>query len=263
VTGPTGSGKTTTLYAALQEIKCETKNIVTIEDPIEYLIEGINQLQLNHFKDVTFATGLKSILRQDPDVILVGEIRDQETADVAFRASLTGHLVFSTLHTNNAVSSITRLRDIGVEPYLIASSVSLFVAQRLVRVICPNCRECRPPEKKLLSKFKNYLHGANVREFFAGQGCEQCNFSGFFGRTSIFEILKVDEKTKGLISNKSSENAILKEARNSGMKTLLESGILKVAAGVTTLGEVARVVDVTEGREEKPSFLRSIPHYLH
>ena len=151
VTGPTGSGKTTTLYAALQQIKSESKNIVTIEDPVEYLIEGINQVQLNRYKDVTFASGLRSILRQDPDVILVGEIRDRETADIAFRASMTGHLVFSTLHTNSAASSVSRLLDIGLEPYLIASSTIFLVAQRLVGLICPHCRKTHRPEKKLLT----------------------------------------------------------------------------------------------------------------
>jgi len=247
VTGPTGSGKTTTLYSALQEIKSETKNIVTIEDPIEYVIEGINQLQLNRYKDVTFVNGLRSILRQDPDVILVGEIRDRETADIAFRASLTGHMVFSTLHTNNAAATITRLLDIGLEPYLIASSTLLFVAQRLVRMICPNCCEVdHSPDPKLLAKFRGYLKNIEVPKFYAGAGCDQCGFSGFFGRTSIFEILKVDDTMKELIVNRASETTIIKEAVRNGMKTLATAGVLKVAAGVTTLKEVDTVTDVIE-----------------
>jgi type IV pilus assembly protein PilB len=247
VTGPTGSGKTTTLYSALQEIKSETKNIVTIEDPIEYVMEGINQLQLNRYKDVTFANGLRSILRQDPDVILVGEIRDRETADIAFRASLTGHMVFSTLHTNNAASTITRLLDIGIEPYLIASSTILFVAQRLVRMVCPNCCEVdHAPDPKLLAKFKGYLKHIEVPQFYVGVGCDQCSFSGFFGRTSLFEILKVDENIKELIVNKASEVTIMKEAVKNGMKTLATAGVMKVAAGITTLKEVEKVVDIIE-----------------
>lgn len=246
VTGPTGSGKTTTLYAALQHIKSESKNIVTIEDPVEYLIDGITQLQLNEFKDITFASGLRSILRQDPDVILVGEIRDRETADIAFRASLTGHLVFSTLHTNNAASSITRLLDIGLEPYMISSSILLFVAQRLVRLICPNCLERYSPDKKMMDKFENYLKNTRIKHFYQGKGCSQCGFTGYFGRTSIFELLKVDENIRNLIFHKNPESVILKEAITNGMKTLAESGVMKVASGQTTLEEVARVTDVVE-----------------
>jgi type IV pilus assembly protein PilB len=258
VTGPTGSGKTTSLYAALQHIKCETKNIVTIEDPIEYLIDGINQLQLSRFKDVTFTTGLRSILRQDPDVILVGEIRDKETAEIAFRASLTGHLVFSTLHTNSAVSSVTRLLNIGLEPYLISSSVSLLVAQRLVRMICPSCKEQCIPDPELLKKFKGYLRGSRLQRFYKGKGCEHCNFTGFYGRTSIFEIMKVDDRIKELIFNKASESLILKQATNNGMKTLVESGIVKVMAGITTLDEVAKVTEVVEERKEVSDLLDQV-----
>lgn len=249
VTGPTGSGKTTTLYSALQHIRSETKNIVTIEDPIEYLIEGINQIQLSRFKDVTFANGLRSILRQDPDIILVGEIRDKETAEIAFRASLTGHLVFSTLHTNNAASSITRLLSIGLESYLIASSITLLVSQRLVRLICPNCYEEDVPDETLLLKFRNIVENVDIKRFYAGRGCEQCNLSGFYGRTSIFEILRVDEKIRDLIFNKAPENHISREAVAGGMRTLAQSGIIKVAAGLTTLREVAKVTDMMEGNQ--------------
>ncbi len=258
VTGPTGSGKTTTLYAALQHIKCETKNIVTIEDPIEYLIDGINQLQLSRFKDVTFTSGLRSILRQDPDVILVGEIRDKETAEIAFRASLTGHLVFSTLHTNSAVSSLTRLLNIGLEPYLISSSVSVLVAQRLVRSICPNCKEQYTPDVDLLKKFRSYLRESHTPKFYKGHGCEHCNFSGFYGRTSIFEIIRVDDKIKELIFNKASESVILKQAINSGMRTLVESGVMKVLAGMTTLDEVAKVSEVIEEKVEVSDLLDQV-----
>ena len=255
VTGPTGSGKTTTLYAALQHIKCETKNIVTIEDPIEYLIDGINQLQLSRYKDVTFTTGLKSILRQDPDVILVGEIRDKETAEIAFRASLTGHLVFSTLHTNSAVASITRLLNVGLEPYLISSSVSLLVAQRLVRTICLSCKEQYIPDNELLTKFNGYLRHVRVKNFFRGKGCEQCNGTGFFGRSSIFEIMKIDDKIKDLIFNKAPESLILKQAMSNGMKTLVESGVMKVLAGITTLDEVAKVTEVIEEKSDVSDLL--------
>lgn len=255
VTGPTGSGKTTTLYAALQHIKCETKNIVTIEDPIEYLIDGINQLQLSRFKDVTFTNGLRSILRQDPDVILVGEIRDKETAEIAFRAALTGHLVFSTLHTNSAVSSITRLLNIGLESYLIASSVSLLVAQRLVRTICPCCKEEYTPDAELLRKFKSYLPASRTRKFYRGNGCDDCNNSGFYGRSSIFEIMKIDDKIKDLIFNRASETLILKQAVNNGMRTLVESGVAKVMAGLTTLDEIAKVTEVIENKTDVSDLL--------
>ncbi len=255
VTGPTGSGKTTTLYAALQHIKCETKNIVTIEDPIEYLIDGINQLQLSRFKDVTFTSGLRSILRQDPDVILVGEIRDKETAEIAFRASLTGHLVFSTLHTNSAVSAVTRLLNIGLESYLIASSVSLLVAQRLVRTICPCCKEEYTPDAELLRKFHGYLRDSQTRKFFRGRGCDDCNGSGFYGRTSIFEIMKIDDKIKDLVFNRASESIILKQAMNNGMRTLIESGVAKVMAGQTTLDEIAKVAEVIEVKSDVTDLL--------
>ncbi|MBF0504401.1 MAG: type II/IV secretion system protein [Candidatus Omnitrophica bacterium] len=254
VTGPTGSGKTTTLYSALQHIKCETKNIVTIEDPIEYLIDGVNQLQLNHIKDVTFANGLKSILRQDPDVLLVGEIRDRETADIAFRASLTGHMVFSTLHTNNAVSSLTRLRDIGLESYLITSSIVMVVAQRLIRLICPYCCQEHIPQEALMDQFRPYFKDFSIERFYHGNGCEYCNFSGFYSRASIFEILKIDENIKRLIYNRAPESAIFKEAVAGGMRPLVESGLMKVAAGLTTLEEIAKTIDVTDHSAPVPLF---------
>lgn len=264
VTGPAGSGKTSTLYAALNFIKSETKNIITIEDPIEYLIDGINQIQINPVKDVTFAKGLKSILRQDPNIILVGEIRDKETAEIAFRASLTGHLVFSTLHTNNSVSTITRLLDIGLEPYLISSSIILIVAQRLVRLICPHCREEDIPDKKLIDKFRIYIDEFGIKKFYKGKGCERCNFSGFLGRTAIFEILKFDEKTRSLISNKVQEDLMFREVKSRGFKTLAESGVEKVAKDITTLEEVAEVAGVIEEANiiERSTEVRKKPKIL-
>jgi type IV pilus assembly protein PilB len=264
VTGPTGCGKTSTLYAALNFIKSETKNIITIEDPIEYLINGISQIQINPAKDVTFAKGLKSILRQDPNIILVGEIRDKETAEIAFRASLTGHLVFSTLHTNNSVSTITRLLDIGLEPYLISSSIILIVAQRLIKLICPHCREEDTPDKRLIDKLGIYIDELGIKKFYKGKGCEKCNFSGFFGRTAIFEILKFNEKIRNLISNRAPEDSIFKEAKKSGLKTLAESGVEKVAKGITTLKEVAEVAGVDEEANiiERTTEVREKPKIL-
>lgn len=246
VTGPTGSGKTSTLYATLNHIKSEKKNIITIEDPIEYLIDGLNQIQINPVKDVTFSTGLRSILRQDPNVILVGEIRDRETADIAFRSSLTGHLVFSTLHTNNAVASITRLLDIGLEPYLIASSVLVIMAQRLVRVICPHCKEEYSPDEKLLRDFAGPIKMLGIKKFYRGKGCEKCNFRGYLGRTAIIELFKVTDKIRSLITDKAGEGQILEEARKEGLRSLAEAGAEKVAQGITTLEEVAKVAGAIE-----------------
>ncbi|MDP8264222.1 MAG: type II/IV secretion system protein [Candidatus Aceula lacicola] len=244
ITGPTGSGKTSTLYAALNELKNETKNIVTIEDPVEYLLQGINQIQVNPAKNVDFATGLKSILRQDPNVILVGEIRDRDTADIAFRASLTGHLVFSTLHTNNALATVVRLYDIGLEPYLIGSSVILIVAQRLIRLVCPKCREDREPDEKAQEKFGAFIQKYKIKKLCRGKGCEHCGYTGFLGRTAIFEILEITEKIKEMISEKAPESDIWKEARNNGFMTLAEAGAQKVISGITTIEEIERVSEL-------------------
>jgi len=249
VTGPTGSGKTSTIYAALNFIKNSAKNIITIEDPIEYLVDGITQIQINPVKDVTFANGLRSILRQDPDVILVGEIRDKETADIAIRSSLTGHLVFSTLHTNNSVASITRLLDIGLEPYLISSSIILIVAQRLIKLICPHCKEEYSPAETIIKKLSIYLDKYKVRTYYRGRGCDKCSYVGFYGRTAIFEILSTNERLRSLISDGATEDQIFREAKNFGVVTLAESGIKKVAEGITTIEEVMKVVDVVEERE--------------
>lgn len=240
VTGPTGSGKTSTLYAALNYIKNESKNIVTIEDPIEYVIDGINQIEINRVKDVTFATGLKSILRQDPNVILVGEIRDLETAEIAFRASLTGHLVLSTLHTNSSISTIVRLIDLGLEPYLISSSLNLIVSQRLVRLVCPYCKESYTPEENLLERYGKYLKGHGVESYYQGNGCEKCDFSGYLGRTAVFEVCEFDDTFRSMIAkNKSAEDLFI-YARQKGLKTLTEAAIEKVVAGIVTLEEVSR-----------------------
>ncbi len=243
VTGPTGSGKTSTLYAALNMLKHEKNNIVTIEDPIEYLIGGVSQIQVNPAKDVTFANGLRSILRQDPNIILVGEIRDQETAEIAFRSSLTGHLVFSSLHTNSAISSITRLRDIGVEQYLLGSSLRLIIAQRLVKVVCPRCQEDYRPGPQLLERFGKYLAAYGVDSYIHGRGCPACDYSGYYGRTALFEILAVTEQIRALISQDRREDALWDAAVQSGFRCMAESGIKKVKQGITTLEEIARVTE--------------------
>lgn len=254
ITGPTGSGKTSTLYSALNMLKQKRdKNIVTIEDPIEYLIEDINQIQVNAIKNVTFANALRSILRQDPDVILVGEIRDRETADIALRSSLTGHLVFSTLHTNTAVSSVNRLLDIGLEPYLIGSSLSLVIAQRLVRVLCPHCKVAGSPDIGLVRKFQHWIQQYEISVFYQSKGCEECAFSGFSGRTAIFEILRIDDRMKAMIANRASEQHLLFEARKNGLRSLAEAGIAKVSQGVTTLEEVQKIADMTEVDTYQPS----------
>lgn len=236
VTGPTGSGKTTTLYAALNRIHTEEKNIITVEDPVEYQLKGIGQIQVNPKIGLTFASGLRSILRQDPDVIMVGEIRDAETAEIAIQASLTGHLVLSTLHTNDAPSALTRLLDMGIEPFLVASSLIGVLAQRLVRVICPHCREeYHPTEREL--KFIT----PDARILYTGKGCDKCLGMGYIGRTAIFEILTVDEDIRHMITSHEDSQSIKKKAVSTGMKTLRQDGIDKVLSGVTTLSEVLRV----------------------
>ena len=236
-TGPTGSGKTTTIYSAINTLTKEDKNIMTIEDPIEYEIEGTVQSQVNPKTGVTFANSLRSILRQDPDIIYVGEIRDIETAEIAVRAALTGHLVFSTLHTNDAVGTITRLRDIGVDAALIGSALNCSFAQRLVREICPRCIKEYQPDKSLLKKFGLPLE----IKYYKGEGCEFCSGIGYRGRIGIFEMLVVTGEIRGLITRGASEDEILKVAMAQGMKTLLEDGLLKVIKGMTTLEEIMRV----------------------
>jgi len=240
VTGPTGSGKTTTLYSALSTISSVEKNIITIEDPVEYELPLIRQTQVNPKADVSFANGLRSILRQDPDVIMVGEIRDKETMEVAIQASLTGHLVFSTLHTNDAPSSLTRLIDMGLEPFLISSSLILVVAQRLVRQICPKCKEEYFPPPPAL---KDLGLEADTK-FFRGQGCPACKNSGFSGRIGIFEVLALNETIRRMIEEKDSADAIKKTAVELGMHSLREDGLGKARQGLTTLEEILRVTEI-------------------
>jgi type II secretory ATPase GspE/PulE/Tfp pilus assembly ATPase PilB-like protein/FixJ family two-component response regulator len=239
-TGPTGSGKTTTLYSILHEMISTTKNYQTIEDPVEYFLEEANQIYVRERVGLSFASVLRSTLRQDPDVILVGEIRDAETADVAFKAALTGHMVLTSLHTNNTVASITRLIDIGIKPYLIASAIEGIIAQRLVRKVCQHCKTTTPPDAKLLEVLK--LPAVAFGEVSAGKGCSQCNNTGYLGRIAILEIFVMNEEFSELISTNYRESEIRNLARAGGMKTLIEDGIEKVHRGITTLEELVRVI---------------------
>jgi len=241
VTGPTGSGKTTTLYAALSTINRPEINIITIEDPIEYQMDGVGQIQVNPKIDLTFATGLRSIVRQDPDVILIGEIRDRETAEIAIQSSLTGHLVFSTLHTNDAASAITRLIDMGIEPFLTTSSIIAIIAQRLVRVLCPQCKEIYQPDEESLFNLGLDKSALESNTFYRKKGCNFCMHTGFRGRTGIFEILVVDDEFKKLVLKTSDANQLNEQALKQGMITLQKDGILKAMKGITTIEEVLRV----------------------
>jgi type IV pilus assembly protein PilB len=240
VTGPTGSGKTSTLYAALQRIKEPTINIVTIEDPVEYQLANINQGQINPKAGFTFAGGLRSILRQDPDVIMVGEIRDYDTAEVAIRAALTGHLVLSTLHTNDSAGAMTRLVDMGVEPFLVASSIIGVMAQRLIRTICEECKEEFMPAAAVIKRSK-LLYQAGKTQVFRGKGCDRCNQTGYRGRTTITELLIPTERIKELVVEKAATSVIKNESMKQGMRTLRQDGLGKVLRGITTLSEVIRV----------------------
>ncbi|MGO9244850.1 MAG: GspE/PulE family protein, partial [Verrucomicrobiia bacterium] len=244
VTGPTGSGKTSTLYTALNEINDALRKIITIEDPIEYQLKGVNQIQVSEKAGLTIARGLRSILRHDPDVILIGEIRDQETAQIAVQASLTGHLVFSTLHTNDAPGALTRLVDMGVEPYLVASSLEAVLAQRLVRVLCTHCKqEDRSPTAQA---FKASLGiPANVA-IYRSVGCRECRNTGFYGRHGIFEWMDTDEDIRQLILKSASTDQIRDTARRAGMRTLAEDGWRLVARGITTVEEVLSVTTAKE-----------------
>jgi len=241
VTGPTGSGKTTTLYAILQSINKPNINIITIEDPVEYQIKGISQIQVNHKIDLTFARGLRSIVRQDPDVILIGEIRDKETADIAVQSALTGHLVFSTLHTNDSASAITRLVDMGVEPFLISSSVLAVAAQRLVRVLCDKCKKAYQPSTIYLKSIGVSPEHFNENHIYKAVGCERCISTGYKGRLGIFEIMVLNEQLKGLILETFDSNQIKNEAAKQKMISLRQDGLEKVLAGITTMEEVLRV----------------------
>jgi general secretion pathway protein E len=232
VTGPTGSGKTTTLYAALSRLNRQERNLITIEDPIEYQLTGVGQIQVHSKINLTFAAGLRAVLRQDPDVIMVGEIRDAETAEIAMQASLTGHLVLSTLHTNDSATAITRLIDMGIEPFMVASSIAGILAQRLVRTICPHCKESYRPEERI----------EGLPELlYRGKGCERCFGQGTLGRIGIYELLPIDAELCGMITRRAAAGEIKAHALSRGMRTLRDDGMVKVAQGITTLEEVLRV----------------------
>jgi general secretion pathway protein E len=240
VTGPTGSGKTTTLYAMLQHINTPEKNILTVEDPVEYVLPGIGQIQVSPKIQLDFARALRSFLRQDPDVIMVGEVRDEETARIAIQAALTGHLVFSTLHTNDSASALTRLVDMGIEPYLLTSSVTAILAQRLVRRICPHCREVYKPtdfERRLMEEYES----AGGRTLYRGRGCPECLDTGYLGRVGIFELLTLTSKIRQMVQDRASSEDIKMEAVKDGMVTLRRDGINRALAGDTSIAEIIRV----------------------
>ena len=237
ITGPTGSGKTTTLYSALKRLNKPEVNIMTVEDPVEYNFEGINQVNVNETVGLTFASALRAFLRQDPDIILVGEIRDQETADIAIKAALTGHLVFSTLHTNNAPATVTRLIDMGVEPFLVSSSLILVVAQRLVRRICQHCKEEITPDPEILRALN--ITDTNAK-FYRGKGCPNCRKTGYKGRIAVYEMMEITDEMRKAIVKGAPEDEIREMAKANGMVTLRESGIVKAQKGLTTLEEVLR-----------------------
>lgn len=242
VTGPTGSGKTTTLYAALNSINSIEKNIVTIEDPVEYQLKLINQIQVNPKVGVTFATGLRAILRQDPDIVMVGEIRDRETATIAIQAALTGHLVFSTLHTNDSAGAVARLVDMGVEPFLLASSLICVIAQRLIRRVCKRCKTLYIPAENLIKDLGiDNVKGERDFKFMRGEGCQECRNTGHSGRIGIYECLVIDDAVRNLIISRSSSNDIRSAAKNSGFATIREDGIQKATQGITSIEEVLRV----------------------
>ena len=239
-TGPTGSGKTTTLYAMLRSLNSIEKNIITVENPVEYQLDRINQIQIDPAGGETFAGVLRSILRQDPDIIMVGEIRDLETAEIAIQSSLTGHLVLSTLHTNDAVTAVTRLRELGIPSFLISSCIVMAVAQRLVRKICPDCKEPYQPDEKILKLLG--IDEAPAGGFVHGKGCHYCYETGFRGREAVFEILKIDNDIQNAILADKSALEVKKMAVKKGMKTLLDSALLKISEGKTSVEEVKRVI---------------------
>ncbi|MCK8826657.1 GspE/PulE family protein [Natroniella acetigena] len=246
VSGPTGSGKTTTLYSIINQLNSTASNIITIEDPVEYRLLGINQVQINPKVSLGFATGLRAILRQDPDIIMVGEIRDYETAKIAIQSSLTGHLVLSTIHTNDAVSSVIRLIEMGVEDFLVASSVVGIIAQRLVRKICDNCKEEYQLQGAEIDQFYFKEQLAVGETFYRGVGCSECNHLGYQGRTVISEVLNLDHNLRELITEGASSTQLKRSVLQQGMKSLSESGIQKAKAGITTLAEVKRVTSRVE-----------------
>jgi type IV pilus assembly protein PilB len=257
-TGPTGSGKTTTLYALLHTINKEGVNIITLEDPVEYFMEGVNQSQVRPEIGYDFATGLRHILRQDPNVIMVGEIRDSETASLATNAALTGHIVLSTLHTNDAIGVIPRLIDLGIQPFLIPPTLSVAIAQRLVRKLCPFCKEKVKPSKDVRDDIlKDYasipeiikkqlpfkINSAQDINIFEPKGCKRCNNKGYLGRIGVFEILTMTKKLSEIVLKEPDETKILEEAKNQGMTTMKQDGIVKVLSGVTSMEEILRVAD--------------------
>jgi type II secretory ATPase GspE/PulE/Tfp pilus assembly ATPase PilB-like protein len=242
ITGPTGSGKTTTLYSLLNIVNTVEVKICTIEDPIEYGINRVSQIQVNPKTGLTFAAGLRALMRHDPDIIMVGEIRDEETAEIAIHSALTGHLVLSTLHTNTAAGAIPRFIDMGAEPFLLASTINVIIAQRLVRHICPSCITKYTPEEVILKRITKELGSEYAKiKFYKGRGCDDCNQKGYSGRIGIYEVLPITEKLRELIIQKPTTEEILKTAISEGMITMLQDGIDKVSAGLTTIEEVFRV----------------------
>jgi len=238
-TGPTGSGKSTTLYAVLKELNNESRNIVTVEDPVEYMLEGVNQVNVNVKAGLTFSKGLRSILRQDPDIIMIGEMRDNETAEIAVRAAITGHLVLSTIHTNDAASSIVRLFDMGIPPYLVANSLSGIIAQRLVKSICPDCKEAyeaKAYEKEILA-----INEMKKVTLYKGKGCPKCNGTGYLGRTGVYEILEITKNMREIIVGSGDVEFLKKTAIENGMITMRESCERLVYKGITTIDELAKI----------------------
>ena len=247
MTGPTGSGKTTTLYSALRELNDISSKLITAEDPVEYDIDGIVQCQIKPDIELTFGRILRSMLRQDPDIILVGEIRDKETAEIAVQASLTGHLVFSTLHTNDAPSAIARLLDLGLEPFLVTATLEGVVAQRLVRRICSNCKEEYTPSEEQLMELELRPEDVAGRKFHYGKGCEACNNTGYRGRLGIYETMLLDDDMRDMIVKHASTQVLRQEAKKRGMRTLRQSGLLAIYDGITTIEEVVRETIMEEG----------------
>jgi len=242
VTGPTGSGKTTTLYSALNFVNSPEKNIITVEDPVEYRLKGVNQIQARPQVGLTFAAGLRSILRQDPDIVMVGEIRDSETAEIAIKAALTGHMVLSTLHTNDAVATIIRLLNMGIDKYLICSALSLIIAQRLARRICLHCKEPYTPDEEILTRLRALQVNPAEISFYHGRGCEHCGGSGFWGRIAVYEFFLLAREIKDLIIANAAEAELKDMGQHIGMETLLQNGLKKVRDGLTTIDEILRII---------------------
>jgi len=241
VKGRTWAGKTLTLYSAISAINSQEKNIITVEDPIEYQLPGVGQIQVNTKIDLTFAQGLRSILRQDPDVIMVGEIRDGETAKIAVQAALTGHLVFSTLHTNDSSGALARLVEMGVEPFLAASALVGVLAQRLVRTVCPHCRQSYQPDEQSLTELFEGTEVPKQATFYRGRGCSHCMQVGYLGRTGLYELLEVTDSIRHLITSNADAATIRQEAVKAGLRTLRQAGLVKVLSGQTTVEEILRV----------------------